>query len=66
MRTYTGEQNEIWKKQFSRVLSRDRYWENKTYKQKRSVVGFPSMCTDPPPLKKKMIFPERRAGLYTG
>ena len=54
MRTYTREQNEIWKKQFSRVLSRDRYWENKTYKQKRSVVGFPS--TDPPSPKEKNDF----------
>ena len=37
MRTYAREQDEIWKKQFSRVLSRDLYWENKTYKLKRSV-----------------------------
>ena len=29
--------DEIWKKQFSRVLSHDLYWENKTYKLKRSV-----------------------------
>ena len=30
---------EIWKKQFSRVLSHDRFWENKTYKLKRSITG---------------------------
>ena len=37
VRTYAREQDEIWKKQFSRVLSHDLYWENKTYKLKRSV-----------------------------
>ena len=29
--------DEIWKKQFSRVLSHDLYWGNKTYKLKRSI-----------------------------
>ena len=35
--TYAREQDEIWKKQFSRVLSHDLYWENKTYKLRRSI-----------------------------
>ena len=38
VRTYAREQDEIWRKQFSRVLSRDLYWENKTYKLKRSIT----------------------------
>ena len=37
LRTYAREQDKIWKTQFSRVLSHDLYWENKTYKLKRSV-----------------------------
>ena len=28
---------EVWKKQFSKVLCHDLYWENKTYKLKRSI-----------------------------
>ena len=43
MRTYAREQNEIWKKQFTRVSSHDFYWENKTYKLTRSIVGQPSV-----------------------
>ena len=39
MRTYAREYDEIWKKQFPRVLSHDLYCENKTYKLKRSVTG---------------------------
>ena len=34
---YAREQDEIWKKQFSRVLSHDLYCENKRYKLKRSI-----------------------------
>ena len=30
---------QIWKKQFSRVLSHELYWKNKTYKLKRSIIG---------------------------
>ena len=37
VRTYAREQDEIWKKQFSRVWPHDLYWENKTYKLKRSI-----------------------------
>ena len=37
VRTYAREQDEIWKNQFSRVLSHDLYCENKTYKLKRSI-----------------------------
>ena len=37
VRTYAHEQDEIWKKQFSRVLSHDLYCENKTYNLKRSI-----------------------------
>ena len=28
---------EVWKKQLSKVLCHDLYWENKTYKPKRSI-----------------------------
>ena len=35
--TYAREQDEIWKKQFSRELSHDLYCENKTYRLKRSI-----------------------------
>ena len=37
VRTYAREQDEIWKKQFSRELSHDLYCENKTYRLKRSI-----------------------------
>ena len=32
MLTYALEEDEIWQKQFSRVLSLGLHWENKTYK----------------------------------
>ena len=38
LRTYAREYEEIWKKQFSGVLSHDQLWENKTYKLKRSIT----------------------------
>ena len=38
MRRYARELDEIWKEQFSRVLSHDLYWENKTYELKRSIL----------------------------
>ena len=40
MGRYAREWDEIWKKLFSRVLSRDLYWENKTYKLKRSILSY--------------------------
>ena len=37
MRTYALEQDEILKEQFPRVSLHDLYWENKTYRLKRSI-----------------------------
>lgn len=41
MLRYARDQDEILKEQFSRVSSRDLYWENKTYNLKRSVIHQP-------------------------
>ena len=38
LRTCAREYEEIWKKQFSGVLSQNQLWENKTYKLKRSIT----------------------------
>ena len=38
MRRYARELDEIGKEQFSRVLSHDLYWKNKTYKLRRSIM----------------------------
>ena len=37
MHRYARDQDEILKEQFPRVSSYDLYWENKTYKLKRSI-----------------------------
>ena len=42
MRTYAREKDEIWKEQFSGVLSHDLYWENKTYQPGSSQVNIPA------------------------
>ena len=40
MRRYAGESDEIGKKRFSRILSHDRYWENKTHIQDKEVYTY--------------------------